>query len=53
MKNKTKKYRIEWMHNCNWRMDDIPGYTFETVDEAAEEIRTQFVGMQTRIVEVK
>ncbi len=51
-----KRYRVEWMHNFNWRMDEDGSGTFATREEAEEYIRLsqkQSSGpLTTRIVEV-
>lgn len=51
-----KRFRVEWMHNGNWRMDDDSTGTFTTKEKALEyeiQIKASSTGeLVTRIVEV-
>lgn len=51
---KKKRYRIEWMHNYQWRMEWNEGLVFETKKEALEKLKEpEFSKLQVRIVELE
>lgn len=54
---KTKNvFRVEWLHNCNWRMELNGGGRFDTRKEAQAYqrfIERESPGLETRIVEVE
>lgn len=48
------KYRIEWQHNGQWKMDYAPVGVFGTRDEAVIALtKPEYSGLTTRIVEVR
>lgn len=60
MKNKSQKiepkvYRVEWLHNCNWRYEENSGGRFDTLKEAKQYqafCERECLSLVTRIVEV-
>ncbi len=60
MNNETKGsatlYRVEWLHNNNWRMEVNDGLVFVKKEEAyvaAENEKVKSPGLITRVVEIK
>lgn len=52
-----KLYRVEWMHNGNWRMDASSSGTFKTKEEAREHKKTlqrnSSGNLEMRILEIE
>lgn len=44
-------YRVEWLHNGNWRKDD-PQVLHKSMEEAEKAVQKQFTTTKTRIVTV-
>lgn len=54
-KEKEKEYRVEWMHNYQWRMDLDQHGTFSSKEKAEkhrDEMQKKYLEMKIRIVEV-
>jgi hypothetical protein len=50
----VSRYRIEWMHNGNWRMEENGGGVYATLEEAEVARKNDsYRGLTTRIVEVR
>lgn len=54
METKTHRYRIEWLHNGQWRMEWGHLGTFDTYDDADKARRSKdYDNVKTRIVMIK
>lgn len=51
-----KNYRVEWMHNGQWRMAENDAETFSTREAAERHLKTlkkKYPKLETRIVDLK
>lgn len=54
--NTMKNYRVEWMHNGQWRMAENDAETFSTREAAERHLKTlkkKYPKLETRIVDLK
>lgn len=56
MQTEPKVYRVEWLHNCNWRYEENSGGRFDTLKEAQQYLafcQRESPTLQLRIAEVR